>query len=107
MDVQRSWPRPLAPQVPAAARASQAALVIAPSRPADPFPPAAHTAGQEAAVWPGIKQGDLLRVVQPIEDAAVLTLRWAAKVCLPLVAASVLGASSAAASQRLPCQHRT
>lgn len=63
------------PAVPPALRDSQAAVVIAPARPADPFPPPAKLAGQAAMVWPGIKQGELLRAVEPLAEAAVLNLR--------------------------------
>lgn len=63
------------PQVPAALRASRAVVVIAAGRPADPFPPAAKLAGHAATVWSGIRQGDLVRAVQPVAAAAVLELR--------------------------------
>lgn len=63
------------PQVSPAVRQSQAALVIAESRPADPFPTATRALGHTAMVWPGIKQGELQRVAQPVELASVLLLR--------------------------------
>eukprot|EP00887_Chlorella_sp_A99_P000964 scaffold5.g964.t1 len=61
-------------QVPAALRDSRAVIRVAATRPSDPFPTAAHTLGHAATAWPGIKQGDLLRVVRPVEQEAVLVL---------------------------------
>ena len=70
--------------MPAALRASQAAVNIVPLRPAEPFPPPAATTGAAVTVWAGIRQGELLRAVQPLQDTAVLTLRCAGAGCLAL-----------------------
>ena len=67
-----------ATQVPAALRRSRAAVDIAASKPADLFPKPATTVGHAATAWQGITQGDLLRVVEPVDAVAVLVLRCAA-----------------------------
>ncbi|KAL4426068.1 hypothetical protein ABPG77_007864 [Micractinium sp. CCAP 211/92] len=63
------------PQVPQLVRRSRAAVHILQEKPAVPFPNPAHTVGDSVAVWQGIKQGELLRAVEPIKEAAVLAFR--------------------------------
>lgn len=62
-------------QVPQLVRRSRAAVHILQEKPAVPFPNPAHTVGDSVAVWQGIKQGELLRALEPIEEAAVLAFR--------------------------------
>ncbi|KAL4422581.1 hypothetical protein ABPG75_008778 [Micractinium tetrahymenae] len=65
------------PQVPATLRQSRSALEIAERRPEgeQQYPVPAHTVGHAAVVWPGIKEGELRRAAQPVEQSAVLVLR--------------------------------
>ncbi|KAL4452531.1 hypothetical protein ABPG75_008193 [Micractinium tetrahymenae] len=63
------------PQVPLLVRHSRAAVRILQQKPAVPFPDPAHTVGDGVAVWQGIQQGELLRALEPIQEAAVLDFR--------------------------------
>lgn len=63
------------PQVPASIRFSRAQVLIAEARPDPPFPPPHHLVGHGVTIWPGIRQGELMRAVEPVETVAVLELR--------------------------------
>lgn len=66
----------LNPQVPLSVRHSRAAVHVLQQKPAAPFPDPSHMVGAGVAVWQGITQGELLRAVEPIKEAAVLVFRW-------------------------------
>ncbi|KAI3438688.1 hypothetical protein D9Q98_001108 [Chlorella vulgaris] len=63
------------PQVPAHIRHSISLVDISPRRPENPFLQPNQLVGHAATVWPGIEQPDLLRVLDPLQSAAVLHLR--------------------------------
>ena len=65
------------PQVPDTLRRAKAAVVIVSERPATPFPQPSHTVGHAVTVWAGIRQGELVQAVAPVEGEAVLQLRCA------------------------------
>lgn len=62
-------------QVPAHIRHSISLVDILPRRPENPFLQPNQLVGHAATVWPGIEQPDLLRVLDPLQSAAVLHLR--------------------------------
>jgi hypothetical protein len=62
-------------QVPVTVRKAKSLVVIAAERPDTPFPKPSATVGYAAQAWPGIKEGELLRAVEPLEGEAVLHLR--------------------------------
>lgn len=69
--VRSSMPTPLShTQVPDSVRRSQAEVPILPAKPA-------ATSGAGAVLWPRISEAELLQALAPVQQVAVLALRWA------------------------------